>query len=124
MNAKFNKELTLLFKDAGFETEKTVAVFDPRSISVYVYFKKGQGYPVYSAMTRGGWDVVRYIKANRLLAADFLHNGHYNVYGTYAQIFLPLTFGSKDIMLSERQAGKECGFFPDFSPSRPAAIPA
>ena len=124
MDAEIDKELTLLLKDAGFETEKTVAKFDPRSMSIYVYFKKGQGHLFCRSTPRGGWDVAGYIKKNGLFAADFLNNGHYNVYGTYAQIFLPLTFGSKDVMLSERQAGKECSFFPDFSPSRPAAIPA
>ena len=92
MDAEIDKALKLLLKDAGFETEKTVAVFDENTWSVNVYFKNSMG----GWNGRSGWDIVRYLKANGLFAAEFIKQVKYNVFNTFLQIQMPPSFGFKD----------------------------
>ena len=96
MDAETDKELKLLFKDAGFETEKTVARFDVNELSVNIYFKRGMGYPDGNGrIGRGGLDVAGYLKANGLLAAELINRKYYCPFDTFLQIFLPPAFGLK-----------------------------
>ena len=87
MDAEIDKALKLLLKDAGFETEKTAAKFDDMSWSVIVSFKKDA-----CCQSRGGWDVVEYIRKNGLLAAELINKGYYSVFTSCLQIQLPMLF--------------------------------
>ena len=91
MDVEIKKALKLLFRDAGFETEKTVAKFDDMSWSVIVSFKKDA-----CCQSSGGWDVVEYIRKNGLLAAELINKGYYSVFTTCLKIQLPVLFGFDD----------------------------
>lgn len=93
MSDECHNAMKILLWDAGFETEKTAASFDRSSLSVKVYFKDGKGRPVYRETFRGdGWSIAAHLKKNGLLAAEILNEGHYSVYATHVQIYLPLSF--------------------------------
>lgn len=98
MDVEINKALKILFKDAGFETEKTVAKFDEANFAVNIYFKKDT-----CRKGLGCLDIIRCLKANGLLAAELINKKYYCAFTDFLQIFLPLSFGFE---IKARLSGK------------------